>query len=62
MTNIDYKAEVLKLHPSAIPMRTVDKQYYIDYFDPFVMDLISIGKGNSEQKAWKNAYENLKKE
>lgn len=58
MSNIDYKAEVMKLR------KTIK---IIDYFPSYngryeiYLNNATIATGNSEHEAWQNAYETLKK-
>ena len=59
MSNIDYKAEVLKHYPDAYYVRFDICFYEIMSCEP---PCISLSIGGSEQEAWQNAYEQLKKE
>ena len=56
MTNIDYKAEVLKIYDDAIDVFMVWGFYII------IDDLIISKLSSTESEAWQSAYENLKKE
>lgn len=62
MSNIDYKAEVMKYNANA-------EYWWASKFNPkdiigiwYGLDFIAIATGNTEQEAWQSAYETLKKE
>lgn len=61
MTQIDYKAEVLKAYPDAWCRLSFGK-YTIYRNHNWLDPVLSIGFHLSEQDAWQSAYERLKSE